>query len=686
MRWISLHLLGLALLTLAAYWLCFSADFINYDDPTYVSENPQVRGGLTPAGVKWAFSTFRASNWHPLTWLSLQADAEFFGLNPAGFHVMNVVIHLMNVLLLYQLLLKMTGAVGRSWLVAALFAIHPLHVESVAWVAERKDVLSSLFGLAALWCYACYAHKPSVNRYLAVGACFALSLLAKPMWVTLPALLLLLDYWPLQRSTTAGASISGPASRTWGQLLVEKLPLFAMTVISCSITLLAQRDALRTLAHVSWPTRLTNAVVSVAIYLRQTIWPANLAPFYPYPTADRDWRVIAGCGLVLAGITIAFFRLRRSQPAAIIGWLWFLGTLAPVIGIVQVGGQAHADRYTYVPHIGLFIAFVWLAGDGCHRLGFPKFGKQFASGLLILSGVCLTRMQLGYWQNSEALWRHTVEVTGDNPLALNNLGTALVRQGKLNDAVSYFEQAVQLQPGGAAGQFNLGNALKDLGQPIDAEPHLRECLQIDAGYPGAQQALGVTLAMLGRIDEAIPYLTEAIRQNPEDAAACYNLGTMLANQGEFAAAIPPLESAVALSPGQSSAHSMLAWALYETGDLTSARKHYRESIRIDPNWTDATNRVAWMLATGPDQNARNGRRALQLANRICQATDFRRPDYLDTLAAAYAETEHFSEAVAIIEKAIKLLSDFPAAREQQAALKSRREQYLRHEPYHQRTP
>jgi tetratricopeptide (TPR) repeat protein len=691
----------LALLTLAAYWRSFSADFINFDDPLYL--NPQVNAGLTLAGWKWAWTTLDACNWHPLTWLSLQADSQFFGSNPVGFHVTNVLLHLANVLLLFSLLRESTGAWGRSLFVAALFAVHPLHVESVAWVAERKDVLSSLFGLAALRCYVSYARRPTAIRYLAICVLFALSLLAKPMWVTLPAQLLLLDYWPLQRATRSSAASAGPQpapaplptqvagqagsrSWSWSWLIVEKIPLAVIAFVSCLVTMHAQQGSMNALAHIPLTSRLENAIVAVVVYLRLTIWPLHLAPYYPYASANRDGSVIAGCGVLLLTITAWLVWQKRRLPALIVGWLWFLGTLVPVIGIVQVGEQAYADRYTYLPHIGLLTALVWWADAGCSRIGLPLPGKQLLGGLILVVALSLTWVQLGYWQNSETLWRHAVSVTQPNANALNNLGTALTRNGKFREAVACFEKAVELQPKDAWAQYNLGNAWKDQGQPARAEPHLRESLRMDVNHPQARQALGVTLGMLGRADEAIEHLTEATRQNPQEPGAWYNLGVTLAAQGKFAAAISSLETAAALQPSQAPGHAILAWARYETGDPAAARRHYLESLRLDPNWPANTNRAAWMLGTSHKRAARNGVRAVQLAQRVCQATDFQQAEYVDTLAAAYAEAGRFTEAMTTIDKALALLEETGAPPSRRAPLQSRREKYLRHEAFHESDP
>ena len=423
---------ALALLTLAAWLPVLRNGFVNLDDSYYVTANPWVRQGITRAGLAWAMTAKVASNWHPLTMLSHMLDCQLFGLDPAGHHATSLLLHLANVLLLFAVLWRMTGAAGRSATVAALFAVHPTHVESVAWVAERKDVLSALFWILAMGAWARYARAPSAGRYLLVLLLMALGLMAKPMVVTLPFALLLLDVWPLDRLRLG-----------WRRLLIEKLPLLALSAASSLITLRYQETSLAPLGVVPWSLRATNALVSWAAYLGKLFLPRHLAVFYPIPLAIPAWKV-AGAALLLAAITALAVRWARREPWLLAGWLWFLGTLVPVIGLVQVGRQAMADRYTYIPSIGLFLAVVWSVAG---LLREHRAALATAAGIVVLALAVTTRMQIGYWSDSATLFRHALAVTGDdNYLAHIGLGKALMGEKDWDGAAEQLRAALARYP------------------------------------------------------------------------------------------------------------------------------------------------------------------------------------------------------------------------------------------------
>jgi hypothetical protein len=472
---------ALAGLVLLVYYPVLSCNFVPYDDPLYVTKNAIVRQGLSAEGIVLALWAEVAANWHPVTLLSLQLDHELFGLRPWGYHLHNLLLHLANTLLLFFLLRRMTGAAGRSFLVAVLFALHPLHVESVAWVSERKDVLSTFFGLLALWAYAGYAARPRPLRMAAVAVLLALSLLAKPMWVTFPFLLLLLDFWPLRR-WGAGA----------GRLCAEKLPLFALVALISAAALSAQRrgGAVQPLETLPLAARLGNAATTYVVYLRQTAVPTDLTIFYPHGGSALGVATMIGAAVLLLAVSAAAVCFARQLPYLFVGWFWYLGTLVPVIGLVQIGGQAHADRYTYVPLIGVFIALAWGLGDLAERARLPWPG--FVAAALAV-GVCglLARWQIAHWRDGVALWEHARRVSPDDNFVLSNLGTALLESGDADAALAQFEKVARQMPDNPFNHSNRGEALLRLGRLDEAEEAFRTALALDPTLYNPQRGLGL---------------------------------------------------------------------------------------------------------------------------------------------------------------------------------------------------
>jgi tetratricopeptide (TPR) repeat protein len=575
----------LILWTVAVFWQATAAGFVDYDDD--ITRNPQVKAGLTPASVGWAFTTIQSTNWNPLVWLSLEVDYAIYGLSAWGFHFTNVVLHAANALLVFLVLRRMTGAVWRSWLVAAFFALHPLRVESVAWLAERKDVLSTFFGLLTLLAYARYARQPGWGRYLLVVLTFAVGLMAKPMLVTLPFVLLLLDYWPLGRTPCTGTVAERWAAWRW--LLLEKVPLLVLSAACSVVTWYAQQHgkAIAPLEVFPLAARLANALNAYVAYLGQTLWPVGLAPYYPHPGRSVSRATATAAGLLLAALTAFAVRMRRSHPYLLVGWLWYVGTLVPVIGLVQVGAQARADRYTYLPHIGLFVAGVWgLANLAARRQGRWAVAAAVGLGLILCSRV--TWDQVRYWHDDEALWRRAVDVTTANARAHNNLGAVLGKFGRHREAIAEFQAALAVDPYYADAHYHLGVALAKTGRPAEALGELRRAVELDPGEPRAHEELGLLLAKRGGPDEqeeAERHFRTALQSDPDNAVVCFNLGLLLARQGREEEALPWLREAVRLQPNEARYHVALGYALRRTAP-EAAEEQFREASRLGAGVAD----------------------------------------------------------------------------------------------------
>ena len=521
-RWISFGIIVfLVAVTWAVFGQTFRHQFINYDDPLYVLDNAHVRAGLTWRGIAWAFTHVHSQNWHPLTSVSHMLDCQLFGLNPGLHHLVNVFFHSAAVALLFVFLQQATGRVWRSAFVAAVFAIHPLRVESVAWIAERKDVLSGMFFMLTLLAYLSYLRGRSVARYLWMSLLFACGLMAKPMLITTPIVLLLVDYWPLNRGlrSEVGSQNRMPAI----QLVLEKLPLFALSVGSCFATLWAQNFALGSTEFLPLRWRLSNALFSYFEYVRQMFWPMDLVPFYIHPENRLAlWRLVVAI-LFLLGATAATFIRRRQNPYLIVGWFWYLVMLVPVIGIVQVGLQGHADRYTYLPQIGLYIALVWWIADLTKSSRAQKVVISGAALLVIATLSILSWNQTRYWRDTETLWRHTLAVMPDNDVAHAGLGGILFVRGQIDEAIDHYENALRLRDGNAAAHFGLGRALA-AKQKVDAAIfHFQKALRIQPDYIAASNDLGVQFASKGQIKEAIEAWRQTLSFDPENADALNNI-------------------------------------------------------------------------------------------------------------------------------------------------------------------
>ena len=607
--WICLLLV---VATAAIYFQVAKFEFINFDTDQYVYENHHVKEGLTANSIRWAFSTLHVSNWHPLTWLSHMLDVELYGLNPGRHHLTSVFFHIVNTLLLFGLLTRMTGNLWRCGFVAALFALHPLHVESVVWIAERKDIISTLFGLLAIWSYTIYGRNPRISSYSLIVLFFILSLMAKPMMVTLPFVLLLLDYWPLRRlkldarKETSGSTQPVTSQASAVSLIVEKIPLFILSAASCLVTVYAQKSggAVVSLGLHPLQNRIANALVAYAAYIGKMFWPGNLAIFYPHPGVLPVGQVIIS-GLLLAIITYFAVRFFKPHPWFLVSWFWYLGTLVPVIGLVQVGVQAMADRYTYVPLIGLFIIIVWGFGELMTHWKLQKMALTACGMAIVGLLTAVTWQQIGYWRNSTALFKHAFEVTDNNSVAHNNYALGVGMQGKTDEAIKHFKIALKISPNSANARINLGLAFYEQGKLEESRRHFERVLQIKPNDATAHNYLGKIQNRLGAPERAIPRFRQAIKFNPQYAEAYNYLGVSLYRTGKADQAIPNYLKAIRINPSYAEAYNNAGAALIRLGEINKALALFREAVRIAPDYIEAQKNLSKTLAAMKSLNERS---------------------------------------------------------------------------------
>jgi tetratricopeptide (TPR) repeat protein len=721
----------LALATVAVYWPVAKQGFINFDDPDYVSANPRVQAGLTMESVRWAFTSLYASNWHPLTWLSHELDCQIYGLRAGGHHVTNLLLHIVNSLLLFALLKRLTGAFWRSVLVAALFALHPLHVESVAWVSERKDVLSAFFFMLTLWAYARYAEVQSLkskvqsleagsggqgsgvrsqnpgadithhasrirhhgSRYYVLALFFfALGLMSKPMLVTLPFVLLLLDYWPLGRihlSTAKHSLSTTEPPPSLKRLVVEKIPFFALSALSCVLTFLVQRacGAMTPLEKAPFELRLANALVAYARYLGKTLWPSKLAVFYPYSQLSLDSWQVMGAAVLLLIATAAILLAVKNQPYLLIGWLWFLGTLVPVIGLVQVGKQALADRYTYLPHIGLFILIAWGGAAVVARLKWPRLISLVAAGLVVAGCGILSSRQLSHWRDTKTLFQHAVAVTSRNFVAYAVVGNALAEEDKSPEAIEQCRKALEISPDypeahntlgniyakqeryeeaidnyRAAAEADrtyadprngMGNVLVKQGKFAEAEAQCREALRLAPMHLPAMFCLATALHSQGKLDEAADYYRRVLELKPDLYTPRRYLGNIFVAQGKPDQAIPQLRMALKIRPQDADTHVVLGVVLLEKNRIEEATAQFLEAARLQP-----TNAMANYQLALIHQGRKETTAAIDCYRKALEA----QPDWPESLnnlawilaANPDATLRNGAEAVGLAERACKL--------------------------------
>jgi len=766
--------LGVCVLLAVAVFVVFSQTlrygFVNFDDNGYFSSNYHVKSGLTWNGALWAFRTGYASNWHPLTWLSLMLDAQLFGLGPFGPHLTNVLLHAANAVLLFLLLRRMMGLrpdifvgaaatpAGTIWpsaFVAALFAIHPLRVESVAWVAERKDVLSGLFFMLTLLMYARYVQncaKSQVSGVRWLGSrdywlavlFFTLGLMSKPMLVTVPFVLLLLDWWPLERFTIYDLRF------TIRRLIWEKIPFFGLSAAACVATILAQREVIYSTIDMPLNLRFGNALMAYVTYCVQMVWPDNLAVFYPYRFDVPVWQ-IAGAGVLLLSVTVLVMVAAKRFPYLPVGWLWYLGMLVPVIGLVQVGDQSHADRYTYLPQVGLYLVIVWAIRDWTKSWRWRRQVLGVTAGIVLAVLMAGAWEQTAYWRDSESLWMRALACTSGNYIVYSNLGATIMDQGRFTEGIGYYQKALELDPDNAVAHNNLGvaklkmkrteeamvcfqktleinpnfaEAYYNLGCVFDKQGRLDEALrqyqqaiELKSDFAEAHNSWGRILDRQGRQDEAIEQYRKAVELKPDYVDAHYNLGGILGLQNRLAEAIEEYRKAVefkpdyvdahgnlanalaaqgklkeatqeyrrtlAMAPNSAQAHYKLGLALQSQHNFTAASAEYQRTIELDPKHLPAHLSLAWLLATSPDNALRNGEKAVKLAEQARALAGIESPQLLDTLAAAYAEAGRFDEAVETAKRTLNL----NATRNNQPladALQMRLKLYEANAPYHEK--
>jgi tetratricopeptide (TPR) repeat protein len=642
----------LVLLTLLVYLPVRHYPFVSYDDPVYVVDNRHVQAGVTAAGVQWAFTTGHAGNWHPVTWLSHMLDVQWFGAGASGPHLVNLFLHLANTVLLFIVLRRLTGALWRSAFVAALFALHPLHVESVAWIAERKDVLSGFLFLLTLWAYARYAQKRSRADYGVALLFFALGLMSKPMLVTLPFVLLLLDCWPLGRSrSTTG---EGNGTLAWSDLIREKIPFFLLSAISCVVTFLVQSKggAVQSLDRFTTGERIANAFVSYPRYLGKIFWPADLAVLYPHP---GHWPAaqIALAVVLVVSLCVGAFWLGRRWPFVATGWFWFFGMLIPTIGLIQVGDQAMADRYTYLPAIGGFILLTWGAGEALMRYRCSKIAIAVAAGVVVAACAVGTRVQLSHWRDSESLFRHALAVTQKNFLAHNNLGNALLERHEVDEAIAQFQLSLKIKPDYANAQVNLGNALFEQGKLDEAIAQFETALRTQPDFAEAHYNLANVLLKKGETENAILHYGQASELDPDHVMAQNNLANALFQKGQWDDAIVRYRGALAIWPDFVMAHHNLGLALLQRQQTDEAVMHFRKIVELQPDSANVRNNLGWMLhqAGQFDEAVVHYREALAM-----------QPDYAeahDNLARTLVQRGEIQDALTHFRSAVKLQPNDP---------------------------
>ena len=672
----------LAAVTCAVFAGALRNGWVSFDDPEYVYENPYVNRGLRLDGLAWFLGHAHGANWHPLTSCSHMLDVQLFGLAPAGHHAVNVLLHALNAVLLVLVLHRMTGAWWRSLLVGALFALHPLRVESVAWISERKDVLSGLFFLLAIEAYRGWTAHPVRARYAALIAVFALGLVSKPMLVTLPFVLVLLDAWPLGRlrGLPRNPATRAPV-RTLPGLVGEKWPLLVLAALSAAATFFVQRQggAVVPVEKLALARRVFNALVSYWRYVEKTLWPHDLAVFYQHGSGAEALAAAVAAAALMA-VTAVFLWQARSRPFLVVGWLWYLGMLVPVIGLIQVGSQAYADRYTYLPAIGLLVVIVWAAGG---LVANSRRGRALAAGVaaLALAGFSVvTVRQVALWKDTRTLFEHTLAISNGFAMAHQKLGEVMLQEGEVQHAIEHLEEALRLQPGYADAHINLGSALGALGRYDEAIAHFRAGLASHETTE-AHHNLAYTLAKLGRVDEAILEYQAALRINPARHLTLVQLGTALISRGRPAEAVIALRSAAELSPASLEPHRLLAIATLQLERIEEAIAAYREVLRRAPDDLDALNNVAWIRATCVAAGLRDGAEAVRLAERARDRSPEPQAVLYSTLAAAYAEAGRFPEAVRAGERAVALARGAGAA-EEAARYAGQLARYRARRPFH----
>jgi protein O-mannosyl-transferase len=608
--------LALTLAIAAVYCQVGSYDFVNYDDGEYVYINLNIQKGFTCDAFKWAFTTNYAANWHPLTWFSHILDWQLYGSNAGGHHITNLIFHIANALLLFIVLRQMTSAFWPSAFVAALFALHPLHVESVAWVSERKDVLSTFFWMLTIWAWLQYIKHQGKARYILTLLMFSLGLLSKPMLVTLPFVLLLLDYWPLERF----------GKLKFYRLILEKIPFLFLTVISSVVTFLVQKNwgAVSRLTDISFAVRIGNAFISYVKYIGKMFWPVELVYFYPHPGRNISiWYVVISA-LFLLAVTFFVLIFSSKHRYLLTGWFWYIGTLVPVVGIIQVGDQAMAERYSYMTLTGLFIIIAWGVSEMLVNWRYRKFILTASSFIILLILAVCSNIQSRYWKDSLTLYTHALKVSKNNYKA----------------------------------HFNMAVTLRDMDKYDEAAEEFRKCIQLKPDAPLTLNGLGIIFGRQGKFAQAGEYFTRALNIDPNLEEALINFGYVLTNQGKLDDAAVKFEESLRINPKSALAHYHLGQILAQMGKINEAVAHFEKTVHLKPDWVEPMNELAWILVSSDKAEIRNPEKAVKLAQRVCELTDYKRPEFLDTLAVAYAAAGNFSKAVEVTEKALELCQSY----------------------------
>ena len=693
---IAVVYVSLALTTLVTYSPLRQSEFVNWDDGAFVYNNPHVADGLSLENFQWSFGIHGPGQWHPVSWWVHQLNCEMFGLDPGAHHMVSLVLHVIVALLLLTVLWRISGSFWPSAMVAGLHALHPLSVESVAWVAHLREPLSLLFWLLVMWAYYAYSRKGGTMRYLLVVLLFALGLMAKPTLITLPFVLLLLDWWPLNR-VRFGAdffprnSNTDPAYRPIGRLVLEKVPLLVLSFISAYLAYLCQKSmgSVVSLESHSMGDRLANAAQSYVLYLRNMVWPTDLATLYPLPEQFHALHV-AGALLLLIGITAIAVYYCRQAPHLLVGWLWYLGTLVPVIGILKMGEMtAMTDHYMYVSLLGIYIAIAWQLVWWVKRKPQIRTVVCGVVGLVLVACITLTGRQVGVWRNSVTLWKHTLAVTEESNAAHNNLGDALMESGQLEEAFGHFQEAARMVPNSFLPKNNAGNALLTLGRVAESIPFFQEAAAMAPGraevqynlgrafqleeklpeaiaqyekailikpeFADALTNLGVCLRSSGRSEEAIEHFEQAIQSDPDFVGAYIQLGITLNALGRKTEALSYFEKVLEINPSDFPANYHSAVVLLALGRRTESLKHFQTSLRLRPNNGGIHHGISWIMATAPESELRNGKLAIAHA-RTALVANQDNPFMVDGLAAAHAEAGEFEAAVNWQQQAVKMVS------------------------------
>jgi protein O-mannosyl-transferase len=627
----------LAVATFCVYSQIQDHEFINYDDDLYITKNLTVQAGLTAESIIRVFTKTHFGLWIPITSLSYMVDYEIYGLNPKGYLLTNLFFHIANSLLLFLVLFRMTGAIWPSAFVAAMFAFHPLNVESVAWVSDRKNVLSTFFWLLTMWAYLRYAEKPAVKRYSLVILFFTLGLMSKPMLVTLPFVLLLLDYWPLRRlkfeqERGANEILEKKIAKGSGifRPVFEKVPLFLLTIGSSIVTVTANNigSGVKSFEALSLQARLTNAMVSYLEYLGKMLWPSKLALLYPHPgNALPVWQGIL-CGIALVGITIISIKLIRKAPYVAVGWFWYLGTLVPVIGILHVGAQLTADRFTYIPLIGIFIIIAWGVPELIPKWRYKEKVLSISTGIIILALLITTWKQTSHWKNSITIYKHTIRVTDtkypDLAVVYNNLGIPLFAERKIEEAISNFKIAIKLRPNDTNAHYNLGVALAANQKIEEAISHYKMDIKINPNHTKAHHNLGIALFDSHKIEEAVAHFKIAIKLDPNNAMAHYNLGIALFDNRKIEEAISHYKRAIKINPSFTKAHYNLGKILFNNQKIEKAISHFKMAIKLNPSHAKAHYNLGYVLVQKGEmkKSVHHFRETIRLRPEFVKARDY----------------------------------------------------------------